>query len=68
MKTVNEYQQVLEGKFYEGVPKAVLAAIAVSLQARLDGGVIDPQSMTKALRDEWNALYQNGIIPQKPRV
>ena len=61
-KTVNEYSMALED-VYEKAPKAVIAAIAVSCLTT--GG--DHLSEAKRLfLKEWQTLYDNGIIPQKP--
>lgn len=64
MKTTNEYQKVIDPKLYKQMPKAILAAIAVSLARRLNGESFDETSNT--LYTEWITLNQNGIIPQKP--
>jgi hypothetical protein len=67
MKKSNEYAQLIDPRVFEKVPKTVLAAIAVSLQAKLGvDGDWNAESVTKALRKEWTTLYQNGIVPQKP--
>jgi hypothetical protein len=49
-------------------PKTVWMAIAVSLANRIDGtGVIERGGApTDTLMAEWQALYDNGIVPQKP--
>ena len=68
MKTMNPYAALLEAELYARTPKAVLAAIAVSALTRGDpfnteelGG--DPAALLLA---EWFALYENGIVSQKP--
>jgi hypothetical protein len=46
-------------------PKAVWKAIAISLARRLND-----DDQTRAVDEcyrEWNALHENGIVPQKPR-
>jgi len=63
LKRLNEYQGALSSDFYRLCPKAVFAAIAVSLAS--DGG----DSLEEAeqnIKSEWWILYQNGIVPQKP--
>lgn len=62
MKITNEYSQVL-GPIYERMPKAILAAIAVSFAARIFDGL---EAVPNAVMDEWQALFDNGIVPQKP--
>lgn len=49
--------------------KTVWIAIAVSLANRIDGtGVIERGGAPiDTLMAEWQALYDNGIVPQKPR-
>ena len=46
------------------IPKSVLAALVASLIHRL--GRTDPDEMNAFLRTEWQYLYDNGIVPQKP--
>lgn len=62
MKTMNQYAD----KFpcYEDTPKAVAAALAFSLAMRLCGdSAIDARETVRA---EWETLFANGIVPQKP--
>jgi len=62
-KTHNEYAEQLRG-MYDDIPKAVLAAIAVS--AMTCGG--DHLDEAKSLiAEEWQALHNQGIVPQAPR-
>ena len=63
MKITNEYVDSL-GRLYSDTPKAVFAALCVSLLIRLDGE--GRELHNDAILDEWLALYQNGIVPQKP--
>lgn len=65
MKKTNEYAQQLDLTFYEKIPKAVLAAIAISFAHRIHG---ESSDTTHNLQDEWRALYTNGIVPQKPKL
>jgi len=60
-KTMNEYALQL-GELYEA-PKAVIAAIAVSLLSC--GGDQLSQAKERFVK-EWQTLNENGIIPQKP--
>lgn len=61
IKKSNEYAQ--EFPNYTGTPKAVIAAIALSLAQRIvDSG----QEPADVIREEWTALYDNGVVPQKP--
>ncbi len=74
MKQINEYIGVLGGGVYEKTPKAVLAAIAVSFAARLggeareaeDGKGDELQVAQEVVLKEWQTLYDNGIVKQKP--
>ena len=63
-KTENEYMIQIDQKVYADTPKAVLAAIVVSLLFK-DGVEVDV--VTDALLNEWAALNENGIVPQKPK-
>lgn len=65
MKTFNEYAAAIEPKVYAYCPKAVLAAIAVSL---LSCGGAEMQDINRKIAAEWWALYHNGIVPQKPTM
>jgi len=60
--TSNEYAQQL-GSRYERIPKAVLAAIAVSV---LTGGGDYLEEAEPRLLNEWRVLFENGIVPQAP--
>ena len=61
----NDYQALLTPEFYDAIPKSVLAAIAISLMLNyLDGNETKVQH---ELIKEWQALYDNGIVPQKPK-
>ena len=62
MKTGNEYHRVI-GKLATECPKTVLAALAVSY-ASSGGDFLDRAE--RALAYEWQVLYDNGIVPQKP--
>lgn len=58
----NQYQKLL--KEYDKIPKAVLAAIAVSYALlRTDE---DFEKVEEEIKREWAILHQNGIVPQKP--
>lgn len=61
-KISNEYQAAL--KNYEQIPKAVLAAIAVSFASCGGDNIEEAQD---AIMDEWKALFNAGIVPQKPK-
>lgn len=63
-KTTNEYARMVNGC---DASKTVWMAIAVSFADRLGlAHIEDSLAMTKAMRAEWLALYDNGIVPQKP--
>jgi hypothetical protein len=47
-------------------PKTVWMAIALSFALRLNGGQDFNQAAGQCF-EEWEALYQNRIVPQKPR-
>jgi hypothetical protein len=60
-KTLNQYVEAVPRRVYEDTPKAVWAAIAISL-ATCGGDRLD--DATRALMHEWGILHMNGIIPQ----
>jgi hypothetical protein len=60
-KIHNEYAAQI--KPYGKVPKAVFAAIAVSV---LTSGGSDLDQAEELLINEWWTLHENGIVPQKP--
>ena len=61
-KLGNEYVSCL-GYVFDECPKAVLAAIAVSLATN---GGDKLEIATIAISREWQALYDAGIVPQRP--
>ena len=65
IKKGNEYQDLISGGLYEKFPKAVLAAIVVSLLT-CGGDYINTTDIDAELLREWQALFDNGIVPQKP--
>jgi hypothetical protein len=64
-KTSNEYVRILDHRMYETTPKAVFAAIAISYATLISGDENLGRSQ-QAIINEWQALYNAGIIPQKP--
>jgi hypothetical protein len=67
-KTTNEYVRALPD--YADVPKAVYAALALSLAVRVSGQADGGESFETARRilvEEWAALYASGIVPQAPK-
>ena len=62
-KTSNEYAQQIRN--YEAIPKAVLAAIAVSA---LTCGGDWLEEATDRINAEWLVLHEAGIVPQKPKL
>lgn len=64
LKQSNEYAQLYPD--YADTPKAVIAAVAFSLAMRLSNE--DEQEAMYLLADEWKALYEIGIVPQKPKA
>ena len=65
MKIGNEYASEL-GDLYARTPKAVLAAVAVSVLTRGGDDLDDPDAARARLLDEWRILHLNGIVPQAP--
>lgn len=64
MKLTNQYAELLPG--YDETPKAVYAAIALSLALRLS-----EENLTDAICqvfEEWITLHQNDIVPQSPAI
>jgi len=59
LKLRNEYIDNFPG--YDKIPKAVLGAIVRSLACQ-----IDPDNWQEEFYQEWEALFTNRIIPQKP--
>ncbi len=65
MKIGNAYATLL-GADFERMPKTVLAAVAVSLAARLGESADDLQAARALIFKEWRVLHENGIVPQAP--
>lgn len=63
-KTENGYQKLISRELYEKIPKAVLAAIAVSYL--LNHQNVNQENIDIDLKREWATLHENGIVPQKP--
>jgi hypothetical protein len=63
-KMTNDYMDALSGELYDKTPKAVFAALAVSLFAN-DRGIVF-SDLDNAILEEWKVLYEQGIVPQKP--
>lgn len=63
MSKHNQYAAQIGQDLYENIPKAVLAAIAVS--ALTLGGDYLEEARSRVAK-EWLILFQNGIVPQKP--
>lgn len=62
MKIGNDYARCLD-RLYADMPKAVLAAVAVSFASH---GGDDLAGAKAAILAEWKVLHANGIVPQKP--
>jgi hypothetical protein len=60
-KKLNEYVAAVPREVFEDTPKAVWAAIAISL-ATCGGSNLDDAA--RAVVREWGILNQNGIVPQ----
>lgn len=63
-KLTNEYSAVLGG-LYASTPKAVFAALVVSLLIHHETSG-DFEHVPAAMVGEWLILHQNGIVPQAP--
>ena len=62
LKVGNDYQRTVS-KLADECPKAVFAAIAVSFASR---GGDDLTRAQRAICYEWQVLFDNQIVPQKP--
>jgi len=65
LKTYNEYANAINPHLYVRTPKAVFAALVVSL---LSGGGESFERINELILHEWQVLHDNGIVPQKPPV
>lgn len=68
-KIVGEYVSSLPPWAFDRTPKAVWAALAVSYAANRERDGAEPGPGEKAwliLLAEWETLYDQGIVPQKP--
>ena len=68
-KLSNSYADVVPNEVFEGVPKAVWAAIAVSFATSGGDGLNSVTNEVKVrvarmIVGEWAILHQNGIVPQ----
>lgn len=61
-KLHNDYAAAL-GALFDEMPKAVIAAIAVSLASEGGNSLDDAPAR---IATEWDVLYLNGIVPQRP--
>lgn len=62
-KLHNQYAAALTDELFAEAPKAVIAAVAVSVLT-LGGDYLDEAAQRFAA--EWQVLYENGIVPQAP--
>lgn len=62
-KLTNAYSQSVNEALYSSVPRAVFAALAVSFGTN-GGDHLDQTN--KILSDEWQILFDQGIVAQKP--
>lgn len=62
-KTLNNYAEQISEQLYTQTPKAVLAALVVSL---LTNGGDNFEGLDEKIVAEWSALHVAGIVPQKP--
>jgi len=65
IKQDNEYQKAIDRALYEDTPKAVFAAVLVSYLNRMG---VEFEEVDRAIAQEWQALYEAEIVPQKPKV
>lgn len=67
MKQMNDYANLIDAEIYIKTPKAVFAAIAVSFANQISADeLVRSGNATKAILDEWLALYNAQIVLQKP--
>lgn len=59
----NEYAQALGPGVFDAIPKSVFAAIAVSFGTQ---GGAHLNAARPAILREWQTLYDNGIVSQRP--
>lgn len=60
-----DYMSTEQHRWFESCPKATLFVIAHYLALAID----ESQGFDRAfnrMREEWECLYGNGIVPQKP--
>lgn len=60
----NHYTGHLTSDFYSACPKAVFAAIAMSMAAL--NAATDVDGIERNLLEEWYTLHMNGVVPQAP--
>lgn len=61
----NEYIEALDRGVFDDIPKSVFAAIAVSY---LVNHGVEFSDVTQEILNEWQTLYDNKVVPQKPKV
>lgn len=64
-KKSNEYARLAYGV---DAPKTVFMALAVAFAMRAGETGLIREDVERALMAEWQALHDNGIVPQKPRL
>jgi hypothetical protein len=62
MKTTGPYAEAF-GRLYSSIPKAVFAAVAYSYTS---SGGDDHEHGVQRFMEEWQILYDGGIVTQKP--
>ena len=60
-KTKNDYARTVGAEFFDSIPKAVWAAIAISA---LTCGGDRLSEAAELVAKEWEILHANGIVPQ----
>jgi uncharacterized protein (DUF608 family) len=63
-KKDNEYARALRDI---DAPKTVWMAIAFAMADFCTGLEMDDEKIREKILNEWQALHDNGIVPQKPR-
>jgi hypothetical protein len=67
VKKSNEYARAL-GPLLAAAPKTVLAAVLVSFVQKDFGSPALDYEVRDAVLKEWETLYRNGIVPQRPAM
>ncbi len=66
MKKRNAYQEMVSDDLFDRTPKAVWASLAISFLFNHQG--LANEHLENGILEEWQCLFENGIVPQKPRL